>query len=186
MRWNVRFRGSGFSLLSYVRGGPYSEQDVMPAQAGALLFGQILSLLISITYKTSLMVSQPSMYFWRECGFQIFPSMYPIHELSIENCWNIKSKFNTFSNFYAFASVCRFPVPHWHYSCEKRSWLSGQRSRGTSVQVTRRLIATEKTVAHPWVNYVNTTNNFLAPRKWNYVTILYELQSKNTSNVSWC
>lgn len=58
MWWNVRFRGSGFSLLSYVRGGPYPKQDVMPAQAWVLLFGQILSLLISITYKTSLMVSQ--------------------------------------------------------------------------------------------------------------------------------
>lgn len=48
------------SVLSYVRGGPYPVQDVMPAQARALLFGQIVSLLISITYKTSLMVSLPA------------------------------------------------------------------------------------------------------------------------------
>lgn len=76
MQWNVRFRGSGFSLLSYVRGGPYPEQDVITAQAQALLFRQILSLLISITYKTSLMVSQTSVYLWKECGFQIFLSTY--------------------------------------------------------------------------------------------------------------
>lgn len=76
MWWNVRFRGSGFSLSSYVRGGPYPEQDVMPAQARAPLFGQILSLPISITCKTSLTVSQHLLYFWKECGFQNFPSSF--------------------------------------------------------------------------------------------------------------
>lgn len=138
MRWNVRFRGSGFSLLSYVRGGPYPEQDVMPAQAWALLFGQILSLLISITYKTSLMVSQLSWCFWKECVFEIF---FPFI-LSISSvCWRTTEKSNLISPHPIFI-LCfnRFPVPHWHYSCEKRSWLPGQRAGGTSVQVTRCLI----------------------------------------------
>lgn len=37
-------------VLGYVRGGPYPEQDVMPVQVWALLFGQIPSHLISIAY----------------------------------------------------------------------------------------------------------------------------------------
>ena len=50
----------------------------MPAQARALLSEQILSFLISITYK-SLMVSQPSMCFWKECGFHIFLFIHSVN-----------------------------------------------------------------------------------------------------------
>ena len=49
--------GLDFSLLCYVRWEPYPEEDVMPAQVWALLFGQSLSLLINIIgSKTRLML----------------------------------------------------------------------------------------------------------------------------------
>lgn len=60
------------------------------------------------------MVSQPSVYFWKECGFQIFLSICPIHELCLLN--NIKWNFNaaTLSNFYVlvffFLSDSQFPI----------------------------------------------------------------------------
>lgn len=79
MQWNVTFRGSGFSLLGYVRRGPYPEQDVMPAQVWALLLGQIPSLLINITAETSLMLSCHLVHFWKEYGFVIYFSIYLIH-----------------------------------------------------------------------------------------------------------
>lgn len=201
MWWNVRFRGSGFSLLSYVRGGPYPKQDVMPAQAWVLLFGQILSLLISITYKTSLMVSQnvsvplermccldrsnvvviqkaaqdPSfqtclcmmlplcfVLLWHtHCHwvFHVLPYVWSFYcILSVFYAfasWKVLNKYS-YSFTYSLPSLCRFPIPHWHYPCEKRSRLPGQGSCGTSLQVTRQLIHTGKT--RPWVS---AADNFL-------------------------
>lgn len=68
-------------VLSYVRGGPYPEQDVMPAQAWALLFGQFcLFSLVSHRH-----TSHRRWVWWsprRHCGIHLktiwFPHL-PLH-----------------------------------------------------------------------------------------------------------
>lgn len=72
-----------------------------------------------------------------DLSFQFLPSMSSV--------WNITCHLDTCLIFVGFFFSFRFPIPHWHNSGEKRSWLPGQRSRGTSVQVTRCLIDTVRT-----------------------------------------
>lgn len=82
--------------------------------------------------------------------------------LPLGRCWIN----NSYSFTYLLPSLCRFPIPHWHYPCEKRSRLPGQGSRGTSLQVTRQLIHTGKT--RPWVS---AADNFLGSKQYNFVRI---------------
>lgn len=101
----------------------------MPAQAPVLLFGQILSHLLSITDQASLtgIPPPPSGLLKLSRRNVVFRCFFPFIPFIFRRLTG-KSHFLRFH-------PSRFSVPHWHYSSEKRSRLSGKRPRGTSLQV---------------------------------------------------
>lgn len=161
MRWNVKFRRSGLSFeLRKKRPIPGEKRNACTSPSCWYLWIFRLFWLASHVrrpwWSASLeRTSGDSAVYRSFFAFILFISTKEPRK------WSTLDVYRQF--FWSLPSF-RFPVSHRHNSCEKRSWLPGQRSCGASLQVRQSLFY--KVETHPWMNLIiminNANNDFLA------------------------